>query len=287
MKMPTKSYFLSADMRSKEVTVGISRYFESHSSATGLDSRYAVRDQHAYIASVQNNIHIQHRYQSFNKRWRLNSLLRMNHYEYDPGSNFAGASSRWQRGYVYSSGLSTKLQEQYEYDFSKKLGAIVGGSIEFLSATPRTGLSPREYDPSDPTNQYDFYYIGAAGYAPYVDSGEVEFNDSLTVEQEIFNLSYENYGVFGQVQWIPKNSIEFTFGARFDYNTRYGGSVNPRLGIVYKPNKKLRAKLLYGEAFLAPSPTKTFSQDGSFYDYDQNAQLVKADYFQYRIFQTL
>lgn len=277
MKMPTTSYFLSADLRTKDFTLGLSRMHESHSSATGLDPRYSVRDKDAKIASTQNNVYVQHHYTSFNKKWRLNSTLRMNNFEYDPNSNFASASSRWQRGYVYTSSQSTKLQEQFEYDFSKKLSMILGGSMEFLNSTPRTGLSSKPFNPKDPTNQSDLYYIGAAGYGYYLaDDEQPEFDGNKAIIQDVFYLNYNNYGAYGQVQWNPIKEIETTIGTRFDYNTRFGGSVNPRVGVVYKPNKKIRAKVLYGEAFLAPSPAKAFSQDGSFYDY-QNGK-VEADY---------
>lgn len=280
MKMPTKSYFLNGSLSSKDFTLGLTRMYESHSSATGLDSRYAVRDKYAYIASVQNAIFLQHRYSSFNKKWRLNSTVRFNSFNYDPGSNFASASSRYQRGYVYTDMSSTKLQEQFEYDFSSKVSLIAGGSLEHLTSTPRTGISTRPYDPEDPTNQTDFYYVGAAGYDPSFDlsngSGSV-FNDTFAIEQEIFNLSYQNYGLYGQLQWDLSPKLETTIGARYDYNTRYGGSVNPRIGLVFKPSKKARVKVLYGEAFLAPSPQKTFAQDGSFYDQENN--ILKADYF--------
>ncbi len=278
MGMPTKSYFLNATLSSKGITLGMTRMYESHSSATGLDPRYAIRDRNAYIGSIQNSIYLQHKYSSFNKKWRLNSTLRLNTFNYDAGSNFVSAASRYQRGYVYTSMASTKLQEQLEYDFSSKVSLITGASIEFLSATPRTGLSPKPYDSNNPTSQADFYYVGAAGYNP--DSlGTVipVFNDTFAIAQELYYLSYQNYGVYGQMQWSPSKKIETTFGARFDYNTRYGGSVNPRVGLVYKPSKKARLKLLYGEAFLAPSPQKAFAQDGSFYE--QNQGVLKADYF--------
>ena len=111
------------------------------------------------------------------------------------------------------------------------------------------------------------------------DGVEPEFDELNAIPQEIFNLSYQNYGVYGQAQWSPSSMVETTFGTRFDYSTRYGGSVNPRLGVVLKPNKKLRLKFLYGEAFLAPSPAKTFTQDGSFYKFDFVGSSLEADYF--------
>ncbi len=48
-------------------------------------------------------------------------------------------------------------------------------------------------------------------------------------------------------------SLTLTAGVRYDDYDDVGSSTNPRLGIVYSPVEKLYFKLLYGEAFRAPS----------------------------------
>ena len=78
-------------------------------------------------------------------------------------------------------------------------------------------------------------------------------------------MEYANAGSFAQYQAKASDSIEFTIGSRYDYNTRYGSSFNPRLGMVFSPARKLKAKLLYGESFLAPSPYKAYEHFGSFF----------------------
>lgn len=56
-----------------------------------------------------------------------------------------------------------------------------------------------------------------------------------------------------------------TAGTRYDYNSRYKSSLNPRVGIVLKPFEKLTAKILYGKAYLAPSPYKSYQHYGAFF----------------------
>jgi outer membrane receptor protein involved in Fe transport len=61
----------------------------------------------------------------------------------------------------------------------------------------------------------------------------------------------------------------FTLGARFDNNSRFGKTFNPRIGIVYKPFARTTVKALYNSAFLAPSPLIAFQHYGTFYTEDE------------------
>ncbi|MCP4147319.1 MAG: TonB-dependent receptor [bacterium] len=48
-------------------------------------------------------------------------------------------------------------------------------------------------------------------------------------------------------------SLSASIGTRFDNSTEYGSTLNPRLGVVFKPFKKWTFKGLYGSAFRQPS----------------------------------
>lgn len=276
--MPTSAYFINADITYENFTIGYVRHNESHNSAHGLDSRFTSFDRKALVEMSQDVIYAKHNYISFNKKWGIQSTFLRSYNETNPMSNFANSTSRWQRGYIYSFGQSSKIEEQFNYDFSKRISLILGASYENLSALPRTGLSPKPFERDKPAYLQDIYFIGATGYKPDLDDGESpKFNDSLVIRQNFYYLDYKNIGTFAQFQISPLKVLEITLGSRFDYNTRFGASVNPRLGIVLSPNRKLRAKLLYGEAFLAPSPRKAFEQSGAFYTYKDG--FLVADYF--------
>ena len=49
------------------------------------------------------------------------------------------------------------------------------------------------------------------------------------------------------------NKTNFTLGGRYDKNSVYGSTINPRVGIINQPNDKFSFKLLYGSAFRAPT----------------------------------
>lgn len=64
-----------------------------------------------------------------------------------------------------------------------------------------------------------------------------------------------NPGVYLQALWSPLHSRwSLTGGLRYDYHNIYGNQLSGRLGAVSRLTEKLRLKLLYGNAFKAPSP---------------------------------
>ncbi|MES1224111.1 MAG: TonB-dependent receptor, partial [Bacteroidota bacterium] len=104
------------------------------------------------------------------------------------------------------------------------------------------------------TNSYvQGNYLGTASY--YKPEG---------LPAPFYFIQYYNIGYYFQTQYSPSRNIHFTLGARYDRNSRFGSSFNPRLGIVYKPSDKSTFKLLYGSAFRAPAPSDSYAQYGSF-----------------------
>jgi len=71
----------------------------------------------------------------------------------------------------------------------------------------------------------------------------------------------QNYGIYAQYQLETRllNYTSFTLGSRYDYNSLYGATFNPRVGIVSKPFKNFTAKILYGEAYRAPGSFEVYS----------------------------
>ncbi len=64
--------------------------------------------------------------------------------------------------------------------------------------------------------------------------------------------TYDIIRAFPSWEKIGKN-LTITAGLRYDHHDDVGGTTNPRMGLVYAPNNRLFFKLLYGEAFRAPS----------------------------------
>ncbi|MDX2476590.1 MAG: TonB-dependent receptor [Gammaproteobacteria bacterium] len=66
--------------------------------------------------------------------------------------------------------------------------------------------------------------------------------------------------LFVQDVWSISSDWELTAGARYDDYSDFGDTLNPRLALVWQSTARLTSKLLYGEAFRAPSYQELFSE---------------------------
>src|SRR6185295_3434713 len=55
------------------------------------------------------------------------------------------------------------------------------------------------------------------------------------------------------------------------YSSQYGASFNPRVGVVSRVTRRTTLKLLYGTAYLAPSPYEMYAHYGHFTSTDGGA----------------
>ena len=94
--------------------------------------------------------------------------------------------------------------------------------------------------------------------------GQGMFYPNTTRSLQIFDARYYSWSGYlqWQAQWTPTFST--MIGGRQDWYSTYGGSFNPRLGATWQPAPGNYLKLLYGEAFRAPSPEESYSAFGSF-----------------------
>ncbi|MBC8097758.1 MAG: TonB-dependent receptor, partial [Akkermansiaceae bacterium] len=71
--------------------------------------------------------------------------------------------------------------------------------------------------------------------------------------------SSRTLGLFAQLEVALLTNLVLNAGIRYDhYFDSFGGTVNPRLGLIYNPWKTGAFKLLYGEAFRAPNAYEQF-----------------------------
>jgi len=92
-----------------------------------------------------------------------------------------------------------------------------------------------------------------------------EFQDNLQQDQGNYNINpFLAYiasrppssgisAVYGQDEFAITGKLSLSAGVRYDHYYTFGGTTNPRLGLIYHPFSKTAFKLLYGSAFRAPS----------------------------------
>ncbi len=194
---------------------------------------------------------------------QLNSFLVGSQYNLDPESNFRNVYTGMNTAYLYSVGRMLKLEQLVTYTPNSIFSFTLGGTYESFFS------NPRGHDLQNP--------IYNRSQRPII-IGSIYPNNPQGIEADIPELNFSNAGGLFQAQITPIEKLAITLGGRYDYNSRYGGSFNPRAGIVYEINKNFTAKVLYGSAFLAPSPLAAFDQFGSFFSLD-NGTTYQSGFF--------
>ena len=72
--------------------------------------------------------------------------------------------------------------------------------------------------------------------------------------------------LYAQDEFAITKRLTLNAGLRYDHYSTFGGTVNPRLGLIIRAAEKTTLKLLYGNAFRAPDVYETSPDFGSFYD---------------------
>ncbi len=183
------------------------------------------------------------------------TLLDYNQYEVLPASKYLNIITDFEDdGYQYSKSSKKGLEQQFTYLFSDDQTLIAGFSYGSYYSLPAPDL-PNPFIVGVAPEQQNHYY-------PNTD-------DSLPIV--FFDSHYTNQAAYLQLQsrWLDKFST--TFGMRYDHNSEYGSTWNPRLGFVYRIQPKTIVKLLYGEAFRAPTTAEGVITFGAFTG-EQNAQ---------------
>lgn len=86
------------------------------------------------------------------------------------------------------------------------------------------------------------------------DPGYVEFDLFASHQRDIL-------GLYTQYQRALGQSFDLTLGLRHDDYDNVGEHQSPRLALIYHPDAGSSLKLLYGEAFRAPTPTELSLQN--------------------------
>lgn len=170
--------------------------------------------------------------------------------------------------YHHSVGEKWDLTARTSYDQTRLQGPVVFS----------TGLP----DGSTAVDTYSFrgnWWNGEAKFSgTLLDKHRITLGTEITdnLRQDQGNL-FENvftpdpegsviWALYGQDEFAITHHLTLSAGLRYDHYFDFGGTSNPRLGLIYHLFQPTALKLLYGTAFRAPEPYELAPDFGSFYD---------------------
>jgi iron complex outermembrane receptor protein len=76
--------------------------------------------------------------------------------------------------------------------------------------------------------------------------------EPYVLDADLRQSSYDG-GLYAQDEIMLRSNLLVNVGLRYDYYESFGGTLNPRLGVIWGPWEHGTLKLLYGRAFRAPN----------------------------------
>ncbi len=74
------------------------------------------------------------------------------------------------------------------------------------------------------------------------------------------------WAFYAQDEYKITKDLILNAGLRHDYYDSFGGTTNPRIGLIYGYSKRTNLKFLYGQAFRAPSTYEQYYRGGTSFD---------------------
>lgn len=184
--------------------------------------------------------------------------------------NFIEATPDWHAGkenfsYVSISNwsaINSSWLFKQDYDFKISETFRITGGIKFERKQLTKAYDVCGYwEPNSFCSNSDSTNLGPDGFGPGVihsSAATYDIQPSPLTEMPSQNLIYTtDEGIYVQGIWNVDN-YRFNAGVRYDDNSHYGQSINPRASAIYHFSDKGTVKLLYGTAFQEPAPIQLF-----------------------------
>lgn len=245
---PTESQSFFAKMVfNKALTLGYNRSFFQSLTSVGVRPETTL-----YNEDAKWNTRLQSLYLNYTlplgENWQSNTQLEYADFKVSPLSRFNNIFTSFANGYKYSKGHKKGIEQQFNYQITDEHRLLMGLSFADYYSLPRTPDLPFPYNPRLGPDTQTLYYPNTQDQLPIV----------------ILDDDYYNYAAYVEWQAHWNQYWSSNIGLRFDRNSRYNSTLNPRLGVVYRPNNNVWIKALYGEAFRAPSVFENLATFGSF-----------------------
>ena len=259
--LPQSSRMIGVELNFRGLKVGYNdMYRQDHSSLGRSNGIFLYNDPANFWGENIKRLTV-----SFDKRFgNIGTTTNLSYLRYRLNNNSSLATGYGAHPQVYQYAASDDIfaEQLLTYSPVDKLELLAGASFQLSGNLPKTNdlLSP--FEPDD----YEAFSLEKK-MAPDPDLGYFGFNP----------LRYSNTAAFLQAYY---NSPKFTFmgGLRYDYNSLYGNSTNPRFAALYKVNNITSIRFSMGTAFRAPTSSLAYQSVAYFNDdpFSVNSGLLYA-----------
>lgn len=241
--LPRMSYTYGVDIRYKDITLSFTEmYRKDHSSLGQSTASYFYYDPETFYGErIRRYAAIYTK--NFDKISLLTNISLLN-YRLDKQSSFALVFEGGDKGRQYKYAASDDLfaEQLFTYRWNDKFETTAGVSYQFSGNLPKTNDLPVPFNPQN--------------YRPF--ATEVPVSDTLFGKFGYNPIVFSNLGAF--VQGYYNNSkFSAIVGLRYDKQSIYGDSFNPRLALLYKFNALHSLQIAVGRAFKAPTTNNSYT----------------------------
>jgi iron complex outermembrane receptor protein len=177
--------------------------------------------------------------EAFSDNWGVNAELHYHHLDYTSGDGFQERPAGYFDGTdTYPNGVINQMrsaEQRLSFEVSGLYSGFNHHAIRIGVGSTQQDLYSVEQiitDPADPTQLIDVSDTSGA-FAP----------------ENVRSIDH----LYLQDVWSISDVLALTAGARYDNYSDFGDTINPRLAMVWKNSDQLTTKLIYGQAFRAPS----------------------------------
>ncbi len=200
------------------------------------------------------NIDLLYNNETFSKDWGLDAKFSYLHLDYTSGDGFQERPP----GYTDATGIYPDGVINQMSSAERQLNTEISGLY--------TGITHHSLRLGAGYTWQDLYSV-----EQFVNSGIGSDGNPLPAGGSLIDISGTPYAfapektrkisyLFLQDVWTINDVLELTAGARYDNYSDFGDTLNPRLALVWKSSEKLTTKLMYGQAFRAPSYQELFAE---------------------------
>lgn len=261
-EQPITTYALNASLYVREFKFSFFKNYASYPTAMANSPNNTVYNKD--VAIQQGITMLNAGYAKKWNNWLSQTMLVGSRYDMFPGSNFRNIYTGMEPGYLYGYGNLGKVEQLITYKKEDDLTVTAGGTYETFDALPY------QHDLLYPVSGTDPNGVIVGSKYPYRPKG---------IEVDLQRIKYHNAGALLQANYRIYQKLRLIAGGRYDHNSRFGSTINPRTGLVYELNNKLFVKALYGTAFLAPAPHYSYETYGTFASAD-SGKTFYSSFFQ-------